>query len=40
MSPFRVAAAQGKKNCPERMNWPGWIAGISGGARGISNDFF
>ena len=25
-----------KKNCPERLNWPGRLAGISEGARGIS----
>ena len=22
--------------CPEGLNWPGWLAGISEGARGIS----
>ena len=27
-SPFRVAAAQCKKICPEWLNWPGWLAGI------------
>ena len=26
---FTVAAAQCKKICPERMNWPGRLAGIS-----------
>jgi len=35
MSPFRVAAAQCKKNGPERLNWPGRLAGISEGARSI-----
>ena len=29
---FRVAAAQGKKICPERLNWPCRLAGISEGA--------
>ena len=31
-APFRVAAAQCKKICPERLNWPGRLAGISEGA--------
>jgi hypothetical protein len=34
--PFRVAAAQCRKICPERLNWPGWLAGVSEEARGIS----
>ena len=33
---FRVAAAQCKKICPERLNWSGRLAGISEGHRGIS----
>ena len=37
---FRVAAAQFRKICPEGPNWPGWLAGISEGARGISKQFF
>ena len=28
----KVAAAQYKKFCPERLNWPGRLAGISEGA--------
>ena len=32
---FRVAAAQGKKICPERLNLPGRYSGVdSGGAEG------
>jgi hypothetical protein len=31
---------QCKKICPERLNWPGRLAGISEGARGISRYFF
>ena len=31
----RVAAAQCKKICPERLNWPGRLAGISEGASRI-----
>ena len=27
------SAAQGKKICPERLNWPGRLPGISEGAR-------
>ena len=34
--PLRVAATQCRKICPEGLNWPGWLAGISEGARGIS----
>ena len=37
---FRVAAAQCKKICPERLNWPGRLASISEGHRGISKYFF
>ena len=37
---FRVAAAQCKKICPERLNWPGRLAGISKGHQGISKYFF
>jgi hypothetical protein len=37
---FRVAAAQCKKICPKRQNWPGRLAGISEGHRGISKYFF
>jgi hypothetical protein len=37
---FRVAAAQCKKICPEWLNWPGRLAGISKGHRGISIQFF
>ena len=37
---FRVAAAQCKNICPERLNWPGRLAGISEGHRGISKYFF
>jgi hypothetical protein len=33
---FRIAAAQCKKICPKRLNWPGRLAGISEGHRGIS----
>jgi hypothetical protein len=33
---FRVAAAQCRKICPERLNWPGRLAGISEGASIIS----
>ena len=33
---LRVAAAQCKKICPERLNWPVRLAGISEGARWIS----
>ena len=36
LSPFRVAAAQCKKICPLRLNWPGRLAGISEGAWWIS----
>ena len=36
MSPFRVAAAQCKKICPDGLNWPGRLAGISEGAPWIS----
>jgi hypothetical protein len=36
---FRVAAAQCKKICPEKLNWPGRLAGISEGHRGISKYF-
>ena len=28
-SPFRAAAAQSIKICPERLNWPGRLVGIS-----------
>jgi hypothetical protein len=38
--PFKVTATQCKKICPERLNWPGKLAGISEGAFGISKDFF
>ena len=31
---FRVAAAQCRKICPEVLNWPGRLAGISEGATG------
>ena len=34
--PIRVAAAQRKKICPERLDWPGRLAGISEGAQRIS----
>ena len=37
---FRVATAQCQKICPERLNWPGRLAGISEGHRGISKYFF
>ena len=33
---IRIAAAKCKKICPERLNWPGRLAGISEGARWIS----
>ena len=33
---FRVAAAQCKKICPERLNWPGRLVGNSEGASRIS----
>jgi hypothetical protein len=36
----RVAAAQCKKICPERLHWPGRLAGISEGHLGISKYFF
>jgi hypothetical protein len=36
---FRVVAAQCKKICPERLNWPGRLAGISEGYRRISKYF-
>ena len=29
-----------QKNCPEGLNWPGWLAGIIEGAGGISKYFF
>ena len=32
---LKVAAAQSKKIVPERLNWPGRLAGISEGARSI-----
>ena len=35
-TPFRVAATQCKKICPEGLNWPGRLAGISEGAKGHS----
>jgi hypothetical protein len=38
--PLRVAAAQCKDICPERLNWPGRLAGISERTRGISKYFF
>jgi hypothetical protein len=38
--PLRVAAAQCKNICPERLNRPDWLAGISEGAHGISEYFF
>ena len=31
--PARVSAAQCKKICPERLNWPDRLAGISEGTR-------
>ena len=37
---FRVAAAQCKKICPQRLNWSGRLADISEGHRGISKHFF
>ena len=37
---FRFAAAQCKKISPERLNWPGRLAGISEGHCGISKYFF
>ena len=33
---FAVAAVQCKKFCPEWLNWPGRLAGISEGSRRIS----
>ena len=33
----RVAAAQCKKICPERLNWPGRLAGISEGHCGLEH---
>ena len=33
---FRVAGAQCKKSCPERLNWPGMLAVNSEGASRIS----
>jgi hypothetical protein len=35
-SPFRVAAAKCKKICPDKLNWPGRLAGNSEGASRIS----
>ena len=35
-STFRVAAAQCKNICPEWLNWPGSLSGISEGAQSIS----
>jgi hypothetical protein len=29
LSPFRAAAAQCKKICPERLNWPGRLAVVN-----------
>ena len=37
---FIYAAAKCKNMCPEGLNWPGWLAGISEGAHGISKYFF
>jgi hypothetical protein len=37
---FIVDAAQCKTICPERLNWPSRLAGISEGHRGISKYFF
>ena len=34
--PFRVTAAQCTKICPEKLDWPGRLAGISEGAGWIS----
>ena len=34
--PFRAAPAQCRQICPERLNWPGGLAGISEGASRIS----
>jgi hypothetical protein len=39
MCPFRVAA-HCRKICPDRLDWPGWLVGISEGANGISKYFF
>ena len=38
--PFRVAAAQCRKSCPERLNWSGWLAGISEGVHGVLKSFY
>jgi hypothetical protein len=38
--PFRFAAAQCRKICPEVLNWPGWLAGISDGRVEFQNNFF
>ena len=40
MNPFRVTAAQCKNVIPERLIWPGWLAGISEGAFESQNNFF
>ena len=37
---FRVAATKCKNICPERLNWPGRLAGISESHRGMSKYFF
>ena len=39
-SPFRVAAAQCKYICPEWLNWPGTLAGISEEIVKLRNDNF
>ena len=38
--PFQSCCCPVQKICPERLNWPGWLAGISEGALGISKYFF
>jgi hypothetical protein len=34
--PLQSCCCPGQKICPERLNWPVWLAGISEGAHGIS----
>ena len=34
--PSELLLPSAENFCPDRLNWPGWLAGISEGARGIS----
>ena len=35
-APSELLLSSAEKICPEGLNWPGWLAGISKVARGIS----